>query len=400
MCVNSDPSGRERAAAPAGPADGPPGKLAERLDALGRIRAVPGAVVSVYLNTRWSDEHQRERARVFIKNELRLARASAPAAALREDLDWVEAEVSRLIEQSRFPGARGVALFGCRALGLREVLPVRVPFDDAFIIGDRPHLRPLVGGAEEAPPLLVVWVDGRRARLIPVGPGGPADEVVLTADVPGQHRRGGWALLAQSRYRRHTEDHRRRHLDAVADTLNDVAAGDSPRLVLAGEPEVVASLRQRLPGPLAARVAGTVAGAHWEPAAVIVERALEALAAADRHARAAAVDDVLTEAARGGRAVAGLPATLAAVNHGAVHRLYLLERFGVQGAVCPACGTMQAVFSPACPACGGPALARELGEEMVSRVIRDGGTVETVDSHPGLTGQGGVAALLRYPPGG
>ena len=45
-----------------------------RLATLAKIAPGRHRVVSVYLNTRWSDEQQRERVRIFLKNELRRAR--------------------------------------------------------------------------------------------------------------------------------------------------------------------------------------------------------------------------------------------------------------------------------------------------------------------------------------
>lgn len=43
----------------------------ERLRALARVDSHGAPVVSVYLNTGWSDERQRDRPRAFLKAELR-----------------------------------------------------------------------------------------------------------------------------------------------------------------------------------------------------------------------------------------------------------------------------------------------------------------------------------------
>lgn len=191
-----------------------------RLTALAKIRGARTPVVSVYLNTRWADEHQRERVRVFLKNEIRRARA---AAGLDADLDWIQAQGESLITQARFPDAHGVALFACEGLGLREIIPLGVPFENAFVVADAPFLRPLAAALEEAPSTLIVFVDGESARLIPLSAEGAGEEVALQSDVPGHHRRGGWALLAQSRYQRHIPDHRGRHFEAVAEALGRLA---------------------------------------------------------------------------------------------------------------------------------------------------------------------------------
>jgi peptide subunit release factor 1 (eRF1) len=371
--------------------------LTTRLGELARIMPAASPVVSVYLNTRWADEHQRERVRLFLKNELRLARAAGPGPALASDLDWIEAEGTRLVDQAEVPEADGVVLFACHALGLRERHTLRVSVGDAFVVDEVPHLRPLAAVLEGAPAALVVFVDTESARLIPLDPGG--EEIRLEHEVPGHHRRGGWAQLAQSRYQRHIQVHRDQHLEAVAEALGRLTGSDPPRrVVLAGEGRLVGLLRQRLPAEATERVAATIPGARYEPADVLARRAAEALARADAEAATAAVDAVLTEAAKGGRAVAGLAATLEAVDRGAVHVLYLQRGFREAGRRCGGCGALQPeAAGPRCRRCGEATRPAELGEAAVDRVIATGGRVETVVAHEGLTRAGGLAARLRYP---
>jgi hypothetical protein len=126
-----------------------------RLTELAKIRGTATPVVSVYLNTHWRDEHQRERVRVFLKNEIREARShTGGGQRTDEDLDWIREEAELIITQGRFPDAQGVALFACRALGLREVVPVRIPFENAFVVAGAPFLRPLAALSKGIPPAL------------------------------------------------------------------------------------------------------------------------------------------------------------------------------------------------------------------------------------------------------
>jgi hypothetical protein len=104
-------------------------------------------VVSVYLNTRWADEDQRERVRIFLKNNLREARAAAMPPA-EDDLAWIEAEAQRLIDQVDLVDTSGVTLIA-GGEGLREVLPLRTAFADVFVVDRTPYLRPLAGMAQE-----------------------------------------------------------------------------------------------------------------------------------------------------------------------------------------------------------------------------------------------------------
>jgi peptide subunit release factor 1 (eRF1) len=372
--------------------------LKGRVAALGRIGPASTPVVTVYLGTRWADQHQRDRVRIFLKNELAQARRAARPRAAQADLDWIEAQGEALLNQTTMSDAGGVALFACEALGLREMLPSRIPFENAFAVGETPLLRPLMELDASAPTTLVVFIDMEHARLVTLTPAGVGEEVALNADMPGQHSRGGWAQMAESRYKRHIQDHRARHFEAVVETLIALADGNGVRrIVLAGDPRNVAVFRKELPPRIAAQIVGTVAGARHEGIDVIVARAAEYLPHVEGQREAEGVDGVLTLAAKRGKATAGLDATLAAVNRGAVHRLYLLKGWSTPGQRCGGCGTLQGSFAWTCPACGGEAETVELGEAMAERVVAAGGTVETIEVHQPLAAAGGVAAELRYP---
>jgi hypothetical protein len=363
-----------------------------RVSELAKLVPTARPVVSVYLNTAWIDEEQRERVRIFVRNGIREAQSRATGA----DLAWIEAEVERLVAGRALSDASGVALFAGGA-DLREILPVRIALDDAFVVDDTPYLRPLAGAAESVAAALVVFVDGTHARLLTLMSDGPGEEMVLQGDVEGRHSTGGWAALAQSRYERHIEEHRDQHYDATAAAVADlVRRGAVRRIVLAGAQRSVASLRERLPGDVVGRVAGVIAAARHEPMPVIAERAAERLMHADEQADAEAVDRLLDAAAKEGRAVAGIESTLEAVNRQAVQRLYLLTARELPGAVCEACSALQLARAGRCRFCNGVTRGAELGEAMVDRVLASGGTVGVIERHAGLAEHEGVGALLRY----
>lgn len=371
--------------------------LRARLAELARLTRTPAPVVSVYLDTRWRDEQQRDRVRVFLADELKKARAGA-APGLAADLDWIAAQGEAILSQARRPGAHGVALFACGALGLREALPLRVAVENAFAVGAAPHLRPLARLVDETPATLVVFVDAESARLIELRADGVAPEVTLESAVPGHHRQGGWQLLAQSRYQRHIQAQRDRHFDAVASAVTALVDDHGvERIVLAGEARAVAIFRKCLEHRIARLVVGAVAGAKHEPSSVLVERAAALLGQRRDGHEAAAVSAVLTEAAKGGRAAAGLEGVLDAAGRGAVQRLYLLRTFRERGGQCAECGALQPGDAAVCRLCRAATKEVELGEALVQRVLGTGGEVETVDSSVELGHAGGVAARLRYP---
>jgi hypothetical protein len=372
--------------------------VTSKLRELAASKAGPIPVVSVYLDTRWLDEHQRGRVRVFLKNELRKAAAMA-GGPLDAELAWVATEGERLVDQKLHPEAAGVAMFAGGSAGWREILPFAVPFTDTFSVDATPRLRPLVQALGEAPRAAMLFVDGERARLTALTAQGAAEDIALETDVVGHLHGGGWPRLLQSRYERHVQEHRRRHFDAVSRALADLVDHyDVRAIVLAGEPRNLAAFRTQVPTRLADRIVGEVAGARYEPTSAIAERALELIRHRDAGEAAATLDTVLVDAEGGGRAAAGVEATIEAVNRGTVDRLYLLTRYAENGRVCPACDALQREADVACRWCGAATGALELGEAMVRRVLASGGDVASIEVHAGLGRAGGVAALLRYPP--
>jgi len=288
-------------------------------------------------------------------------------------------------------------LFACGSASLRELLPLRVPFDDTFVVDARPYVRPLAGIVDDTPPALIVFADGVSARLIALDASGVTGETVLEAEVPGRHESGGWADLAQSRYERHILEHREQHFAAVAAAIGAwTERHDAHHIVLAAEPRSAAALRKHLPDSVAARIAGVVAGARHESSPVIADRAAGVLARVAQQADERRVDEALADAAEGSTTVAGVAATVGAVNRNAVRHLYVLTTFREPGAVCQDCGALQRGVHFTCPFCGRGTRTTELGEALVERVLASGGEVTTLESHRPLAGHGGVVARLRY----
>jgi peptide subunit release factor 1 (eRF1) len=105
---------------------------------------------------------------------------------------------------------------------------------------------------------------------------------------------------------------------------------------------------------------------------------------------------LLNRAAQGGLAVVGIQETLAAVNTGRVHKLILHCDFQSQGWRCRSCDTLGEAMPPQCTACGGEVVAVELGEALVSGVLRTDGLVEQIEPDARLAPYEGVGALIRY----
>ena len=370
--------------------------LRHALIELAKLPPAPTPVVSVYLDTHWADEQQRERVRIFLKNRLSEARRADEASrAAAADLDWIEQEGALLWTRGIAEDARGAALFACEAIGLRQLVTSRVPFDDLFVVDASPRLRPLAEARDVAPPALLAFVDTESARLLTLTPAGPGDEVDVESDVPGHHKQGG---SAADRLQRHFHEERALHYERVAQhVIAAVEERGVRNIVLAGDTRNTALFRGDLPDRVSRYVIGTVPGTRYEPIDAIAGRAAEVLSRVDREGELADVNAALVAAAKRGKAAAGLAATLQAANQDAIYRLYLLKGWTEPGRKCRRCGMLGAGFTWSCPACGGEAQTVDLPEAIVQRVIVAGGEVEPVQTHEGLAKAGGIAADLRHP---
>jgi peptide chain release factor subunit 1 len=371
----------------------------EAIQTLTAIRDSEHPFISLYLNTRWENEQQRERVRIFWK------RCQAEAAAreleshearksLEADLKRIDAYVEHLIHQLTDTPYHGIAVFACHALDRFLVYRSTVPFSPQCVISTRPQVRQLISLRDEFATALVVLVATDTARIIEVQLGGITLEKALEREVPGRHKQGGWS---QMRFQRHIKDQMEHHHKDVADEVTRLFDVEGqPCLVLGGQDHILASFKRALPGRVLERIVATLPldRAMSEPA--IVEQVRRALQAREREMEARLVGELMPRALTQRFAVLGVHDTLQAVLGRQVYALVLSERFSVQGWRCRRCGAIGAGGVAICTGCSRSAQSAEVGEEMLQEVIRQGGTVNIVRDQPQLEAAGGVGALLRY----
>lgn len=366
---------------------------------LATFSAGDAPVVSVYLNTQWRDQHQRERAATFLRQHVRQAQALAASSetarqSLEADLariaQWGEQLMGGTVENH----TAGVALFACSRGHLWAEFPSPVPFEDEFTLADRPALRQLARLNEDYVNTLVVLVDSRTARICEVVFGGLLAETDLSSEVPGRHKQGGWA---QMRYQRHVKDHMDRHHKEVADYLTAyITAHPQTAIIISGQEDIVTNLRHFLPPQVQRQIIDEVQLDIRASHAGIVQMAQEVLQRHEREEEQESVQRLLNRAGHGGLAVVGMQATLAAANAGQVHGLIMNRDLQCQGWRCLDCGYLGEHLPQPCPVCGGQVAAVELGEALVNRVLQTDGFVELIEPDRRLAVYDGVGAFVRY----
>ncbi|GEJ57633.1 baeRF10 domain-containing protein [Anaeromyxobacter diazotrophicus] len=394
----------------------------QALAELCELRSDGEPIVSLYLDTRWPDEKQRERSRVFLQESLRRTvdrhAAHPQLEALRRTLGRVAAAAGERVGQ---PGGadRGLAIFACEALGLWSVHAVPRPFVDELCTDARPHLLQLARLADDVEPGILVFVHDRGARLYEVALGAIVNEATVERPVPGRHGQGGRIRGGASPSPRgasggafyERERKNQRHVEELADRARREAVEllrqlweRDPRanLVLVGTSEKVAAFERALPARMQEKVLARLprppGKESWrgDGKAALLGQVVEKIVGHERGQEAAQVEHAIGEALRGGLAVLGPEDVVAAVNQRRVHRLIVEEDFERSGWRCRNCEALGTTHDEVCSFCQGPlALVEALSEELVGRVLAEDGEVEVVAHTNRLHAYHGVAALLR-----
>jgi peptide subunit release factor 1 (eRF1) len=400
--------------------------LKDALADLAEVRSDAEPIVTLYLDTAWTDEKQRERARVYVYDAIRLAedrhKAHPQLEALRRTLGRVAAEAAQHIEQAaEAPPHHGLAVFACEALGLWRVLLAPRPFKSELCLDGRPHLLQLARLADDVEPAIIAFIQDHGAQLYEVALGAIVNEATVERPVPRRHGEGGRVhggvrasaqgapggaysrVERERKSQRHVEELIGRVRREAVELLRQVWERD-PRahLVLVGTSEKVAVFERELPERMREKVLARLprppgtTSRRGNGKAELLGEVVEKVIAHERAAEAAQVEHAIGEAMRGGLAVLGAEDVVLAVNERRVHRLILEEDFERSGWRCRNCGALGMNHDEVCSFCQGP-LARvdSLGEELVGRILAEDGEIEVVAHNNRLHEYHGVAALLR-----
>ena len=313
------------------------------------------------------------------------------ARSVGRDVDEIRSFVRDRFDRGR---TRGLAMFSSRAAGLWEDVALPRPVRNQATVAPHPDLLQVEQVLEVYESFCTVLVDSEKARILLAELGRIEEQRDLVDDVPNRHEQGGWS---QSRYQRHVDEHRQRHLKHVADVLlRFYKRRNFDRLIVAGPPEVTADLEKELHDYLRQRILARIHLPVTASTDDVLARSLACEAELDRRRVQQAVGQIVGESQAGRQAVAGLAPTLAALGESRVATMVVLTDLRAPGRECPSCGRL-AVKGRRCNACGGE--TREMTdvvEAAVAQALRQGARVETVAEEVALGERGGVGALLRF----
>jgi peptide chain release factor subunit 1 len=365
----------------------------DTLRRLAELRPVNGKVVSIYLNldpTEFASAPARATAINSVVDEAaKAARDEDPS--VREDVGRIQ----ELFKSFDFQGAHGVAVFACSGEDLFEVIKLPRSVENAVVIDESPFVEPLA--EVQSATLYGVVVVNRQVARIFRGSRDRLDEVARVDDqVHRRHDQGGWS---QARYQRSVEKEAQDHLkNAAEELLRRHKRRPFDALFVAAPEAIFNDFCEHLHAYLKERVAGRIEiDIEHTNADDVQHAAAEKIDEYERAQEKQALDRVVQGISAGGRGVAGLEETLAALNEQRVETLLLQENFDSPGVCCPQCGWIGPTGNAACPADGTATVERDdVTDLAVRRAITQSAQVVIVRDDERLEPIGSIAAVLRF----
>jgi len=337
-------------------------ELERHMEALISLDESDTPVVSVFL-----DRERPDGRRILAERIARARRAAAPAD--REDIDRAFATIERWLDEHARPGARGLAAFA-RA-GDRPFfheLEFAAPLPTRAFVETVPVIFHLVEMKDNFHRYVLVIAGESGTRILEVSLGAVTRR--MWTERPELRRRVGreWT---REHYRNRLREAGDRMVREAASVIEDVLrSGGHTHLVLSGNAQVCARIRQGLPRWAAERIADTVPSSTRDRTEDVVRATLAAFVEQERMESLAVVDRLRQELLRDGLAVAGPGPSRDALAAGQADILVL-----------------SAEYEPE------ETLARE---ELVRLARASDVHVEVADGSDVLREMGGAGCLLRY----
>ena len=338
-------------------------------DQLDRLAAVePGSIVSLYLDLRADQNGQRHHAVTFLKNSFDEQTRSLTGET-RAAFDKIFHRVRQYLSEEVPASVKAVAIFVSTTGDLFETITLDVPIEQPSMhVGSVPHLYPLARLNDQYPRYAALLVDTNSADLYVFALGATKRHEAVINEKTRRTQMGGWS---QARYQRRADNFHKQHMKEVVDLLNKVVTQERLNHIVVACDEVAKPvLMEQLPKHLAEKVIDL---AHVDVKSIeqheLLKETMEALRREDARTDAEHVQRMIDAWRAGGLAVAGVEATLRALDMRQVEELLIAARAG-------------RVTGPT--------------DELVAKAQHNSARIRFIEDDSLLADVGGVGALLRF----
>lgn len=303
--------------------------LLRRLAALPPAREAPYLTVSADLRPEGSAPDRRPGVEA-LERAVRASTQEHPAhTPARECLDR---DAERIADAVRSAASEMLGFFAvaCGDAGVFESIAVPAPLPTTVSLGPTPRLLELARLAEDQPACAVMTADGREASLVIVSAASPDALISVQASgYPRKQMQGGWS---QQRYQARADERLEAFARVLAAELRKlVELKEVDLVVLATDEPMRSALHDELHQMVRERLAGQLPLSLDLSPQALAERAAPVIRDAARQREMKHVSAVREGAGPGGRSVAGVDETLAALQTGQVMTLVMNDDFVADG---------------------------------------------------------------------
>ena len=368
-------------------------KLSMHFRELAVLGETDDSVISCYINNQAGRASYRYAIDARIK-EIRKLLSTDQRLGFEQALERIEAFLATDLN----PETKGVALFSRGGESpFFKALQFRLPLPNLMSVDSVPHIYELVLLKDTYYRYVVLISTESHARIVEVSVGDITKE--LWTERPELRKRVGreWT---KEHYQNHRRDRKEKFIKEKIEILDRLfAKGAHTHLVLAGNPRIIARVRDSLPKRLKDKLVDLVPVPSNASTTDVVSATLSTFAEYEQTESLETARLFLHQLRTGGLAVAGTEATLKALARGQVDILVMSEFYvAPAGWKCRSCEAVGDNPAPnSCPQCGERAIAQlNFKEEMTRAAERFGSTVEIVRNSDVMLEVGGIGCLLRY----
>lgn len=367
------------------------GLAPEALEALLSFESAGIPVLSLYLTV---DPTQRTKyqSRLHLKELLKTGGNNVNNVA--EDI----ARVADYLQNEYDWQAEGLAIFSCAPKKLWQVVPLPTPVADSATLADRPYVRPLLGILSSQMRYGIALVDREVARFYGIYLGEIRELGEKRRFAPKHHKQ----MEPSPKLQRQAEGAAIQNLKQAADDAVVLFEKfGAAQIILAGQTEPAALLKEHLPKAWQARVVAEIALETAATTAHILAKANEVINRLEAERQKGLVNALANDAQKKGvTGTLGFSDTLLALAEGKVMTLIVAQDFRAQGYQCENCGYLTADKVAPCPVCGHQ--MRRVGHAVdlaIRKALQNSAQVETVhmpEAARQLKALGGIGAMLRF----
>lgn len=294
---------------------------------------------------------------------------------------------------------KALVIISSQPLGFWRSYHLSLPVKNELVIDNAPYIKPLLTLMDSYPRYVVLLVDKESARIFLIHLG--RIEIyteLLTPDVPGRHKKGGWFALEQSRYERHIDYHVSLHMKDVIKTLENLIHKEAiNKIIIGGTEESLIKIKGMLPQTILNKVISTFHPEKMAGDKDVLDKTLKIIEGFEREKEKETVQELITRAMKNNMAVIGLEDVLTNIQAGKVMSLIFLKDMTASGFRCDNCNFLTSQELNACPYCKGKFdKVNYLIEFALQRAVEQGAIIKAVTESDELRKAGGIGAFLRF----